>query len=57
MISARNGFLASSLVLVFAASSALAYDVNKDIKNTGPTAYDIAVVLAGAETVTSTFNG
>lgn len=35
----------------------LAYDVNKDLKNLGPAAYDIAVVLAGTESVVAHYDG
>lgn len=42
--------------LVFS-HTALAFDINKDLKNLGPDAHDLAVILSGSETVTSTFNG
>ncbi|WP_158623826.1 hypothetical protein [Corallococcus llansteffanensis] len=45
-------------MLALAAQSAAAYDKNVDLKNTGTTtAYDVAVVLNGTETVTATFDG
>lgn len=37
--------------------AALAYCVNKDLKNLGPTAHDLAVILGGTQTVTSHFDG
>lgn len=33
------------------------YDVNKDLKNLGPAAYDVAIVLKGSETITNSMNG
>lgn len=33
------------------------YDVNKDLKNLGPAAYDVAIVLKGSETITKSMNG
>lgn len=33
------------------------YDVNVDLENLGPAAHDLAIVLAGSETVTKTMNG
>ena len=48
----------TTLVLsVILAAPAVAYDVNKDIKNLGPAADDLAILLSGAETVTQTFDG
>lgn len=32
-------------------------DVNKDLTNRGPAAYDLAIVLQGLETLTNSFNG
>lgn len=49
-----------SFLLVVTMISTLAlygYDVNKDLKNTGTKAYDIAVVLSGPEDITETFDG
>ncbi|MFP2926820.1 hypothetical protein ACLESO_16790 [Pyxidicoccus sp. 3LG] len=48
----------SGLALLLGAQSAAAYDFNCDLRNVGGTAaYDIAVVLEGSETITSTFDG
>jgi hypothetical protein len=44
-------------IFAFSTSAVLAYDYNKDLTNQGPEAHDLAVVLAGNETVTSTYNG
>lgn len=35
----------------------LGYDINVDLENRGPAAHDLAIVLAGQETVTRTMNG
>lgn len=53
----RKAVLTLALASALAPSALLAYDVNKDLKNLGPDAHDIAIVLAGAETVTNTFDG
>lgn len=45
------------LLVAVSASSALAMDVNLDIVNQGVEAWDFAVVLAGTENVTQTYNG
>ncbi|MGZ3457652.1 MAG: hypothetical protein ACXU86_04020 [Archangium sp.] len=45
------------LAAALAASSAFADDINIDIRNNGPDAYDFAVILSGVETVNWTFNG
>lgn len=51
-------FRLSALALALATQGALAYEYNVDLKNTGTTtAYDVAVVLSGNETLASTFNG
>ncbi len=44
-------------MIFFYVSGAFAYDVNKDITNLGPPAYDLTVVLAGIENVTNNYNG
>ncbi|MBU0640461.1 MAG: IPTL-CTERM sorting domain-containing protein [Planctomycetes bacterium] len=49
--------IAVAMAIVMTASSALAYDVNKDLTNLGPKAYDVAVLLAGSETVTDHYDG
>lgn len=52
------GLRMSALMLALAAQGASAYEKNIDLKNTGTTtAYDVAVVLTGPETITSTFDG
>ncbi|MBU8898616.1 hypothetical protein KRR26_23680 [Corallococcus sp. M34] len=52
------GMKLSGLAFLLAAQGAAAYDYNVDLRNTGTTtAYDVAVVLDGAETVTNTFDG
>jgi hypothetical protein len=51
----RSVFLMLATLLL--AQGAFAYCVNKDLKNLGPTAYDLAVILSGNQNVTSTFNG
>jgi hypothetical protein len=51
----RGVLVAVAALLV--AQGAFAYCVNKDLKNLGPTAYDLAVILSGNQNVTSTFNG
>lgn len=45
------------VVALVSISSVQAYDVNKDLKNLGPDAYDIAVILNGTETVTEHYDG
>jgi hypothetical protein len=55
----RKTVFGAALILGLTASlsTAWAYDVNKDIKNLGPNAYDVAVVLPGLHTGITTFNG
>lgn len=53
----RKALAISSIFVGLLASSAQAYDVNKDLRNLGPAAHDVAVVLAGAETVTGHYDG
>lgn len=50
-------FFVLSVVVLIAIPSLQAYDVNKDLKNLGPDAHDLAVVLSGSETVTSHYDG
>lgn len=54
---ARPASLALGLLILLGAVSALAYDVNKDIRNLGPAAQDLHVILSGPETITSHFDG
>jgi hypothetical protein len=49
-------FVVAGLSLLWA-FSVLAYDVNKDLRNLGPAAYDIAVVLAGNESIIGHYDG
>ncbi|RYZ42650.1 MAG: hypothetical protein EOO71_07015 [Myxococcaceae bacterium] len=52
------GFRMSALMLALAAQGATAFEYNVDLQNTGTTtAYDVAIVLSGAETITRTFDG
>jgi hypothetical protein len=51
----RSVLLMAATLLV--AQGAFAYCANKDLKNLGPTAHDLAVILSGTQNVTSTFNG
>jgi hypothetical protein len=46
-----------SLVALISVTLVQAYDVNKDLKNLGPNAYDIAVILSGTETVINHYDG
>ncbi|MCL6474392.1 MAG: hypothetical protein K6U75_04990 [Firmicutes bacterium] len=49
--------LITSLLLLIFAQIALGYDVNKDLRNLGPPAHDLTVVLSGSETVTNHYDG
>jgi hypothetical protein len=46
-----------NLMALLMAQGAFAYCANKDLKNLGPTAYDLAVILSGNQNVTWTFDG
>ncbi len=45
------------LLLLLTAHTVLGYDVNKDIRNLGPPAHDLTVILSGSETVTNHYDG
>lgn len=49
--------LSTCLLLLFVMHAALGYDVNKDLRNLGPPAHDLTVILSGSETVTNHFDG
>ncbi|MCU0288430.1 MAG: hypothetical protein MUF15_18795 [Acidobacteria bacterium] len=45
------------LIVLISISSVQAYDVNKDVTNLGPAAYDIAVILKGTEGIYNHYDG
>ncbi|MEJ5252517.1 MAG: hypothetical protein HPY54_13850 [Chthonomonadetes bacterium] len=49
--------LSTCLFLLFTAHVVLGYDVNKDLRNLGPPAHDLTVILSGAETVINHYDG
>jgi hypothetical protein len=53
----RRSILASVALAAVLALPAAGYEVNKDLQNLGPDAHDLAILLAGQETVTETFPG
>src|SRR5580704_2621458 len=50
-------FLMLGLSMGLLAIAAQAYDVNKDLRNLGPAAHDLAVVLSGPETIIAHYDG
>lgn len=48
----KRSLVAMTLLLI-TVHVALGYDVNKDLRNLGPPAHDLTVVLSGSETVTN----
>ncbi len=55
-LSRMRSLITPLLLLVFA-QIAPGYDVNKDLRNLGPPAHDLTVILSGSETVTNHYDG
>ncbi|HET9229136.1 MAG TPA: hypothetical protein VFR31_20830 [Thermoanaerobaculia bacterium] len=56
-MSLKSTLVVSALALSFAASASADHCINKDLINLGPTAYDLGVVITGAQPLTWRYDG